>query len=194
MASNTKSSQHDAGKAELKKSNSNNKTSQQKQKPLIPASSLPSKPSFTKKTSGWAAIAASKSQEPAATSTTTSTTATTSTNPTKKSRSQQNNSSSGNHNIQRSNSKKSTSPKPLTSQADKSSSIEPNPKLQKPLNNFNRNEVMGFLTNRTEELMSNYPIVSYKPSGSEWSKLGNKYSKKNEKDIVQTELSKFLKH
>lgn len=183
MASNTKSSNNHDSRPDLKQSNSNNQThNQQKQKPLTPASSLPSKPSFPKKTSGWAAIAAAKNQDNAsAASSNSSTSGSTSSTQRKPNRQ---NSSTGN---QRSN-KKSSSPK-LTEPG--TSDVAPK-KTHTPLNNFNSKDIAEYLNKRTEELSLNYPIINYKISGSEWSKLGTKHQRKNEKDVVMTELSKFL--
>lgn len=183
MASNSKSSNNHDSKPDLKQSNSNsNHNNSQKQKPLTPASSLPSKPSFSKKSSGWAAIAASKNQDNATAANLTSSTSGSS-SPAQRKPSRQNSSA----NNQRSN-KKSTSPKPTEPVG---SDIAPK-KTHASLNNFNSEDISNYLTKRTEELALSYPIVNYKITGSEWSKLGTKHQKKNEKDVVVIELSKFL--
>lgn len=192
MASSAKSNNHET-KPESKQSSSNNNNAQQKQKPLTPASSLPTKPSFAKKTSGWAAIAASKSQDPSAASqpSSASQTGSTTPNPVRKLKTQHSSNHTNTNQNQRSN-KKSTSPKPTSTQVN-STNIAPIVKSHKPLNQFNSEGVLKLLTERTEELIANYPIQAYKPSGSEWSKLGNKSNRKNEKDVVLTELAKYLK-
>jgi len=233
MASNTKSNsnnhvQNDS-KPELKNKNSNinhyNRSKDQakdqpQNKPLTPASSLPSKPSFTKKTSGWAAIAASKSQE---TSTTTkasinpsisnpsisnpgASTPGTSTTTLKKSKQNTNtqvdNEGTVHNNVnQRTNKKTSSStstsafPSPAQSNTLTDSSSPSSQKIKPnhtPINNFNTSEIFQYLTNRTSDLHTAYPIETYKNTGSEWSKLSSKFGRKNEKDVVVDELSRYL--